>query len=497
MARRSPFRSTRIIPTSSSSAVRTIEATASCCIICAGWQTATELCSAIIAGRQRPLRLLLDRGRDPNKGSKNNPPLHLASNAGHGAIARLLLENGANASTNDCNLRTPLHLASECGHEALVRPPLTGGANTEAIDRSDGTALHMATEKGHSGVVRTLLEAGADIEAKADFGGTSLHLATQRGGGDVVRMLLAHGADIDCTDKRRRTALHLVSANGPRTLARPPLQRGAEIAARDDCDETARHMAADKGHLSLVKLLLDKRRATASRRRRCTAQPEWAARASCGCCSSGARDWTGLTAQHLTSGKGREDIMSLLLAKGADAKIKDGLGKAAMHIAARKGYLPVDFREEDATGKLPVNLAPEAEHKDVAALPPPSTRTWPTSEAPASGTSFAGPDGGDGRHPSEPSMPPLPPCLRVESGNVLYISYNDLVESTVPISFPLPLRPRRALPRARSHLNSTHCTAKTGAIPTRRLPPRCRDKRTPRVCGSCRLATPARGVFRN
>lgn len=47
--------------------------------------------------------------------------LHLAIEAGHAAVCRLLLEAGASLSISDLNGKTPVDLAPACGHKEIIQ----------------------------------------------------------------------------------------------------------------------------------------------------------------------------------------------------------------------------------------------------------------------------------------------------------------------------------------------------------------------------------------
>lgn len=61
----------------------------------------------------------------------------------------------------DKNGQTALHWATEGGHEAVVRLLVDHRAVVNAKDKRGWTALFWATERGHEAVVRLLKSAGA------------------------------------------------------------------------------------------------------------------------------------------------------------------------------------------------------------------------------------------------------------------------------------------------------------------------------------------------
>jgi ankyrin repeat protein len=83
----------------------------------------------------------------------------VASMSGHVAVARVLLENGADADARKTDKRTPLHLAR---NEGVARVLLEYGADPTARDDDDQTPLAYARQEDRTDVARVLLENGVD-----------------------------------------------------------------------------------------------------------------------------------------------------------------------------------------------------------------------------------------------------------------------------------------------------------------------------------------------
>lgn len=129
------------------------------------------------------VRLLLERGADPNIHPKQNSPLTRAVGRDT-EIVRLLLAAGAdpNFETGPTIHHTPLGLAASSRTETFA----------------------TLKERGHyhgffpniSETVKLLIAAGADIDHKDNWGRTPLRIAVGANSVDVVRVLLKAGADV-------------------------------------------------------------------------------------------------------------------------------------------------------------------------------------------------------------------------------------------------------------------------------------------------------------
>ncbi|GAA5894068.1 hypothetical protein JCM8208_002339 [Rhodotorula glutinis] len=162
--------------------------------------------------------------------------LSLASQYGHEAIARLLLERGAKVLPNPAGY-WPQHLAAREGHagvlgllvEAIQAEAAASGAAGRAaaeggIDAPDkysqATPLCHAASEGHAESVRVLLAAGADVHAVDEFKRTPVHYAAWQGHIECVNLLIDAGATI------------------------PPQQSLAAAAAAQAADEAAQATAS-------------------------------------------------------------------------------------------------------------------------------------------------------------------------------------------------------------------------------------------------------------
>jgi ankyrin repeat protein len=122
----------------------------------------TPLVAAIQSQSPEIMRLLIDRGANPNlraladDDSPGTPPL-VAASARSSEMARLLMLKGADVNAPTRNGVSALHFAASRGDLELVRELIARGARTDSKDKLSGkTPLDWAQEKQHLEVVSYL-----------------------------------------------------------------------------------------------------------------------------------------------------------------------------------------------------------------------------------------------------------------------------------------------------------------------------------------------------
>ncbi|ETW80633.1 hypothetical protein HETIRDRAFT_233267, partial [Heterobasidion irregulare TC 32-1] len=86
-----------------------------------------------------------------------------ASHSGHEAIARLLLDRGAEVNAQEGEYGNALQAASCFGRDVML---LEKGAEVDARRGNGGFALQAASQGGHETVVKLLLDRGAEVNAQ-------------------------------------------------------------------------------------------------------------------------------------------------------------------------------------------------------------------------------------------------------------------------------------------------------------------------------------------
>lgn len=413
-----------------------------------GEGTRTALHQAVFGNSEAAVRLLLDRGANPNVRCEgdNAYPLHFAVEKHRLPIIRLLVEHGADtigegdyhelgvigwatawdsiqpnpeivdyllahgarhnifsavavgdvAAIRDVVARSPgelerrmdmanrrrfpLHLAVVKKQPAALAALLDLGANIESIDEARFTALDQAALSGETAFAQMLLERGARVRlpAAVALGRTRdmerllredpdalkpgcrwAHLlirAAECASGEVVETLIRAGADVNARDDVRLavdstsgyTALHAAAWRGNSSAIAALLRHGASVRAREEkyhgtpagwADYAGNRDARDLiltgpidiieaiqyGLVDRVSSILDEDPGALHRPFR-----------EYGLFPLDAQAWHTPLAYAVT--RGRQEIVRLLIERGADAALRSPEGQDLSEIAQHAGH---------------------------------------------------------------------------------------------------------------------------------------------------------------
>lgn len=148
----------------------------------------TPLTWAAGSGIDRVVKLLLDRGSNPDSVTEGFTPLFYASAYGHVAVVKLLIDTGANVKFENKPHETPILFAAKGGCEARLGHRL------------------LFKMGDHASVIKLLLDAGADLEHKNDLHVTPLCAAAGNGNEEAVQLLLERNAKINSNVRNRQDA---------------------------------------------------------------------------------------------------------------------------------------------------------------------------------------------------------------------------------------------------------------------------------------------------
>lgn len=199
---------------------------------------------------------------------------------------------------------------------------LSGGANSLAQGDA-GMLLIEAVRLGDTGKVLQLVSEGAPLEARDSDNRTALLLATRANLAGIAAALIKAGADVNAKDSIHDTPFLYAGAEGRNDILKLILATGnANLRDTTRYGGTALIPAAHHGHPETVRLLLD---------------------TAIDVNHVNNLGWTALLEAVILGdgGPAYQEIVKLLLAGGADARIADKDGVTPMAHAKSRGFTEI------------------------------------------------------------------------------------------------------------------------------------------------------------
>lgn len=284
-----------------------------------------EMIAASRSGDTVKLQQLLTKGADINapEPDSGDTPILAAIDKGQWSAAEFLLKQRPDLSLQDKNGNSPLYLAVSRGDAVLpmVKLLLDAGANTELVptqgDNAGATPVHIACAIGANGCLESLLRHGAAVTKQLPDGSSPMHTAAIGGDQRTVLILSAAGADVNALNQKKRTPLHHCGIAGNFIVATELIRLGAEVDPRDKEDCTPLMHAVMENQAKVATVLLDNQ-----------ADPNVMAQT----------DSTSLFPLHVAVMHGRDDMITLLIEKGADVSKKVDGGHSLVEVAKHSGH---------------------------------------------------------------------------------------------------------------------------------------------------------------
>ena len=189
-------------------------------------------------------------------------PLLTVTRPGRVAVAKVLLDHGADINAEDAFGRSPLSFAAEHGSTNMVDFLLSRKVN---INHQGGfeqrTPLLWASYGGHAEIVRLLLRRDdVKLDARNYQGFTAISYACGNGHEDIAKLLLARGADYNIPDHKEqchRTPLAWAASRGHISILKLMAAHDEHIDSRDQVGSTPFLLAAIFDNAKVLHALKD------------------------------------------------------------------------------------------------------------------------------------------------------------------------------------------------------------------------------------------------
>ncbi|XP_062564146.1 transient receptor potential channel pyrexia-like [Armigeres subalbatus] len=203
----------------------------------------------------------------------------------------------------------------------LLESLLECGAELIFSDSNGFSALHLSSFSGCLNCTSFLVSKGIEVNMQPK-GFTPLHCAAFGNSVEVARYLITKGGKLTINTKKQNceeSLLHCAVRSNSIDCVKLFISEGMNVNSLKPSGMNAIHLAADLGYVDCLKALLDFP----------TADPN---------IRIGIREKES-TALHLAADEGNVECVNLLLAKGANAKLKNHRGFTPLHLAARTSSL--------------------------------------------------------------------------------------------------------------------------------------------------------------
>lgn len=272
------------------------------------------------------VKLFLDHGADPSGcGSYGWAAINcFAAGGGDVAIAKLLVEAGADVKQRTREGETPMHqIVRRSDFSAqLVQYFIEKGAEIDAEDNASERPLRECTDAGHCEGLQILLDHGADIDDVDVRGRTALHVAAQRGHTKAVVLLLKRNADPSKLDDNGASPFHEACRCGNEESA---LLLGEALVKRERLDMLSKPTISEDKTPLMRSAATDLTKAMAQILENSKLDDQMRAIST-----------KGRQALHFAAMKGKPSATEMLLKQGANTKIQDNKGMTPLQLCYSK-----------------------------------------------------------------------------------------------------------------------------------------------------------------
>jgi ankyrin repeat protein len=223
-------------------------------------ELASPLCYAVSMKAFQLTSLLINNGAEVNELSpagKRGTALQEAAWKVHKAIAKLLLDNGADVNAQGGEYGNALQAAARQANQEIIKLLLDRGADVNAQGGYYGNALQATVPGANQETVQILLDNGANINAQGGYYGNALQAAAAGANQEIIQLLLDNGADVNAQGGYYGNALQAAAARANQEIIQLLLDNGADVNAQGGYYGNALQAAAARANQEIVQLLLD------------------------------------------------------------------------------------------------------------------------------------------------------------------------------------------------------------------------------------------------
>lgn len=279
-------------------------------------------------------------------------PASWAAEKGHAGVVKILIGRSADVNAVDNGLRGPLHWAAESGDIETVRLLVEAGGDLSAKDSKGLTPVLWAANNANAEIVEFMLEKRPeDLNTLDNRAQGPLHLTAKFGKADTVQLPIDKDADLDLVDSEyNQTPISWAAGNGYLEVVRKLAEAGADINIPDVDNGLPLNIVSINNHEDVVLFLLSKVSKDDHRDKSGRSQLSWAAEypslervvedlTSSPLYDVHDQDGVGRTALHYAARGGHVESIKTLLGAGAKPESRDKFGQIPLTLAAREGHL--------------------------------------------------------------------------------------------------------------------------------------------------------------
>lgn len=215
-------------------------------------------CSDSDEARMRTVRVLLERGADPEAETGERTAMDLAIAESDGRLGDLLRKHDAEYGPREAVAFNRFSEVQQMVQQdpSIVNTPCRPIYATRPRQKS--SLLGIALYHGHRDLALFLIEQGAWMRTIEGFERNLIYLAAHGGDPQMIHLLVAHGIDVNHRDESQDTPL-IVSVRAwnasPEVIA-ALIEAGADVNARNIMRDTALYSAVYHDRIETVRLLI-------------------------------------------------------------------------------------------------------------------------------------------------------------------------------------------------------------------------------------------------